>query len=72
MEFEDEYADDGAFQLAEIRAFRDERTAAFEWLDRAYDQRDAGLMWLKGSPLLAGLHDDPRWLKFLEKMGLAG
>jgi hypothetical protein len=34
-------------------------------------QRDAGTGMAKVSPLLRGLHGDPRWQPFLVKMGLA-
>ena len=61
------------YQIAEVYAFRGEIDTAFEWLERAYRQRDGGLPdFLKLDPLLANLHDDPRWPVFLEKMGLAG
>jgi hypothetical protein len=43
---------EGAFQIAEILAFRGEINRAFEWLDRAYAQRDGGLTEMKGDPLL--------------------
>lgn len=63
---------DMAYQIAQLYAFRGEIDAAFEWLERAYRQRDGGLAYfLKLDPHLATLHDDPRWPKFLEKMGLA-
>ena len=44
---------------------------AFEWLERAYVQRDAGVAWTKVDPFLRSLHADPRWAAFLRKMGLA-
>jgi tetratricopeptide (TPR) repeat protein len=44
---------------------------AFEWLERAYAQRNAGLSQMKFQPLLRNLHGDPRWQPFLKKMGLA-
>ena len=44
---------------------------AFAWLERAYDQRDAGIFWTKVDPLLQSLHADPRWLPFLRRLGLA-
>jgi TolB-like protein/Tfp pilus assembly protein PilF len=66
------YAQGGAFQVACAHAFRGESDAAFEWLERAYAQRDAGLASLKIDPLLRGLHADPRWRPWLEKMRLAG
>ncbi len=62
-----------AYQIAEVYAYRGEVDKAFEWLERAYRQRDGGLPdFLKLDRLLASLHDDPRWPVFLEKMGLAG
>ena len=62
---------DCAFQIAQVYAFRGEIDAAFDWLERAYRQRDSGLSeYLRLGPHLAKLHGDPRWPKFLEKMGL--
>ena len=61
----------GAFQIAEACAYRGEANLAFEWLERAYAQRNPGLDRMKVSPLLRSLHGDPRWQPLLEKMGLA-
>lgn len=44
--------------------------AAFIWLERAYKQRDPGLTYLKGDPLLKNLECDPRYIAFLKKMHL--
>jgi serine/threonine protein kinase/tetratricopeptide (TPR) repeat protein len=63
-------AEAGAYQIAEIHAARGEADAAFEWLERAYTQRDGGLTEVKPSPRLRSLHGDPRWGAFLTKMGL--
>jgi tetratricopeptide (TPR) repeat protein len=63
-------AEAGAYQIAEIHAARGETDAAFEWLERAYTQRDGGLTEVKRSPLLRSLHGDPRWGAFLTKMRL--
>jgi tetratricopeptide (TPR) repeat protein len=62
-------AEDGAFQIAEVLAVRGESDAAFEWLERAYAQRDGGLAETKSSPRLRSLHGDARWNGFLRKMG---
>ena len=59
-----------AFQIAEVYAFRGEADAAFTWLERAYEQRDAGLAEMKGDPLLKNLERDPRYAAFLKKMHL--
>jgi len=59
-----------AYQIANVCAWRGERDKAFEWLDRAYAQRDAGLSSLKFEPLLANLRGDPRYAAILMKMNL--
>ncbi|MEO8741496.1 MAG: tetratricopeptide repeat protein [Casimicrobiaceae bacterium] len=65
------YADTAAFQIAEIFAYRDQRDEAFAWLERACAQRDAGMIFVRASPSMRGLHRDPRWRPFVEKVGLA-
>ena len=67
----EKYAEDGAFQVAEVYGARGEVDRGFEWLELAYAQRDSGLANLKSSPHLRSLQDDPRWGAFLKKMGLA-
>jgi adenylate cyclase len=61
----------GAYQIAEVYAYRNDKDKAFEWLERARRQRDAGLPTLRPDTLLPNLHDDPRWDGFLRTMGLA-
>jgi len=61
---------DAAFQIAEVYAFRGEANAAFTWLERAYEQRDPGLPFVKGDPLLKSLEPGPRYTAFLKKMRL--
>jgi TolB-like protein/Flp pilus assembly protein TadD len=60
----------GAFQIAEVYAWCGQLDKAFEWLDRAYVQRDGGLRAVKFSPLLRGLRGDPRYAALLAKMNL--
>jgi len=43
---------------------------AFQWLERAYAQRDLSLNLIKGDPLLHKLEADPRYKAFLRKMNL--
>jgi eukaryotic-like serine/threonine-protein kinase len=66
----DKGSEDAGFQIAEIYAFRAETDRAFEWLERAYAQRDGGLAEIKGDPLLRTLEPDPRYAAFLKKMRL--
>jgi adenylate cyclase len=65
------YAMDSAYQIAEVYAARGEVDLAFEWLDRAYAQRDSGLSRMKVERTLRSLHADPRWGALLRKVGLA-
>jgi tetratricopeptide (TPR) repeat protein len=59
-----------AFQIAEVYAFRNQSDEAFEWLDRAYAQRDGGVLQTKVDPLLKNLHGDPRYAALLKKLNL--
>jgi hypothetical protein len=63
-------ARDAAYQIAQVFAWRGERTKAFEWLERAYSQRDAGLVSIKADPLLKSLHADPRFDALRRKLKL--
>jgi TolB-like protein/DNA-binding winged helix-turn-helix (wHTH) protein len=62
------YHASGAFQIAEVYGFRNQPNEAFEWLDRAYAQRDGGLIATKVDPLLKNLYNDPRYAAFLKKL----
>ena len=53
-----------AYQIALAYAYRGEMDPAFEWLERAYVQRDPGLGMMKISTPLWKMHDDPRWQPF--------
>jgi tetratricopeptide (TPR) repeat protein len=65
------YAGDAAYQVAEVHAARGEADPAFDWLERAFAQRDPGVVWTKIDPLLRPLHADPRWAAFVRKLRLA-
>jgi TolB-like protein/DNA-binding winged helix-turn-helix (wHTH) protein/Tfp pilus assembly protein PilF len=62
---------DSAFQIAEVYAFCGKSDQAFQWLQRAYEQRDPGLAIVKTDPLLKGLRRDERYTALLKKMNLA-
>jgi len=57
-----------AYQIARVYAFRNQPNEAFEWLDLAYAQRNAGLIETKSDPLLKNLHHDPRYAALLKKL----
>ena len=60
-----------AYQVAEAYAYRNEVERAFEWLERAYEQRDPGVPYSATDVILRALHGDPRWQPFVRRMGLA-
>jgi len=66
----EKYHEVSAYQIAEVYAFRNQSDEAFEWLERAYGQRDSGLIGTKVDPLLKSLHKDPRFAVLLKKLNL--
>jgi TolB-like protein/DNA-binding winged helix-turn-helix (wHTH) protein/Tfp pilus assembly protein PilF len=62
------YHTSDAYGIAVVYAFRNQSDEAFEWLERAYAQRDGGLIATKVDPLLKSLHSDPRFAAFLKKL----
>ena len=64
------YEDEAPMQIAELYCLRGDPDATFHWLDKAYELRDNGLVHLLSSRQLRSARDDPRWQKFLRKMGL--
>jgi len=67
----DKYAGDSAYNIAYVTAWRGEHDRAFEWLDKAVEYGDPGLCEIAVQPEFASLHDDPRWLPFLRRIGMA-
>src|SRR5262249_10716375 len=64
------HQNDCAAQIAEVYAYRGEPEKAFEWLDRAYRQRDPGTPEFRNAPLMKNLRQDPRYAELLKKMRL--
>ena len=58
--------------IAEAFAWRGENDLAFEWLEKAYVQKDIGLAYILNSRVLEALSDDPRWVELLRKLDLLG
>ena len=63
-------AGDAAYQIAEVYAYRGQVDKSFEWLDRAYEQRDPGVPEIKTDPLLQNLRHDQRYSELLKRMRL--
>jgi TolB-like protein/Flp pilus assembly protein TadD len=56
--------------VAEAYAWRGEREPAFEWLEKAFVQKDVGLAYILGNTVFESLWDDPRWEVLLQKLNL--
>jgi predicted Zn-dependent protease len=59
-----------AYLIAGAYNYRGETKQAFQWLERAYQQRDSALPNLRVDPLLKNLHQEPRYTELLDKMHL--
>ena len=59
-----------AYQIAQVYAVRDDAKATFEWLDRAWSNRDGGIQQLLYDPFILRYKDDPRFAAFCRKVGL--
>ncbi len=58
------------YQIAEVYAWCGEKEQAFEWLERAYVERDMAITWLKIDTDFRSLRDEPRYNALLRKMNL--
>ena len=59
------------YNIAYVYAFRGDADKAFEWLDKAVQYEDPGLINIAAENLFDKIHSDPRWLPFLRKIGRA-
>ena len=64
-----EHADGFAYQIAEVHSMRGEIDQAFDWLERALNERDAGVTHAKVNPRFRPLNGDPRWVPLLTNIG---
>jgi len=65
------YQKEGPSNIASVYAYRGEADQAFAWLDKAVEFGDAGLGEIVTENLFDKIHNDPRWLVFLRKIGKA-
>ena len=57
-------------ELARIHTYLGEKDRAFEWLEKAYEERDGVLIYLSVHPWWDPLRDDPRFNDLLRRMNL--
>lgn len=59
-----------SFHSALYYAWIGERDLAFTHLEQAFEAAYRPMAYILGEPLLYPLHDDPRWLSLVERLGL--
>ena len=59
-----------SYRVAAIHLGLEDKERAFEWLERAYEERDSWLAWLKVDPVLDDLRSDPRFADLVRRVGL--
>jgi TolB-like protein len=64
------HAKDEAYGIASVYGSRGDADHTFEWLDRAYAQRDFALYWVKLDPDFKPVRNDPRFQAILLKLHL--
>jgi serine/threonine protein kinase/tetratricopeptide (TPR) repeat protein len=64
------HAGDSSYQIAAIHAPRGNLDGAFQWLERAVTDRDAGVAQVMSEPMFRKLHGDERWKGLLRRIGL--
>jgi len=66
----EKYADLAPYQIAEVYALRNDADATFQWLDRAWSNRDPGISLLLTDPFILRYKHDPRFAAFCHKVSL--
>jgi serine/threonine protein kinase/Tol biopolymer transport system component/tetratricopeptide (TPR) repeat protein len=56
--------------IAMIYAGLGDRDLAFEWLEKAFENRDAWLIWIGTEPKMDELNSDPRYSELLRRVGI--
>jgi DNA-binding winged helix-turn-helix (wHTH) protein/tetratricopeptide (TPR) repeat protein len=57
-----------AGNIANIYIALDEKQLAFDWLERAFENKDIQLIWLKVNPVFDPLRSDNRFTKLIERV----
>jgi tetratricopeptide (TPR) repeat protein len=67
----EKYEQQWSSYIAAVLAYRGEADRAFAWLDKAVQYNDWHLTLIAVEPRFANIYDDPRWLPFLERIGMS-
>jgi eukaryotic-like serine/threonine-protein kinase len=57
------------YELGVIYAALGDKDSAFQYLDKAFDDRDVCMVWLESDPRLVSLHSNPRFKELAHRVG---
>jgi TolB-like protein/Flp pilus assembly protein TadD len=66
----EQFGDINAYAIAQMYTIRGDLDRAFEWLEKAYEQKNSGLLEIVGEPLFKNLCGDPRFDAFMRRMNM--
>jgi tetratricopeptide (TPR) repeat protein len=69
-ELTSKFQQESPYVVATVYGYRGEVDPAFQWLQRALQERDATLTSIKSDPLFQKIKPDPRYAALLQKAGL--
>jgi eukaryotic-like serine/threonine-protein kinase len=58
------------YEVAQVHARLGDREQVFSWLEKAYAERDSGIVALRVEPAFQGLRSDPRWQNLVKRIGI--
>jgi hypothetical protein len=67
----EKYEQQWTYFIAAVLAYRGEADRAFAWLDKAVQSKTVNLNSIVDEPRFTNIYDDPRWVPFLESIGMS-
>lgn len=58
------------YWMATLYAGLGEKDLAFRWLEKAYEERSGGMIWLSVDPRMDSLRTDPRFAAMMQRVGI--
>jgi TolB-like protein/Tfp pilus assembly protein PilF len=68
---QDRFPDTMAYSIAQTYALRNDKDAAFKWLNQAYSNREPAISGVNGDPEFRNLRGDPRFEALMRKVNRA-
>ena len=69
-EFLEKFSETDLANVADLYAFRGDYDKSFEWLNKAFENKDPVLLEALTYPAFKPMYSDARWKSFIEKLGL--